>query len=73
MHVSCSFRGCQNEGRPLINDHLEGPYDGFGDSSSWMKIAAGLKHTTKKSRKADLKVVEGVNAYGQPDRKISVF
>ena len=28
-----------NEGRPLANDHSEGPYDGIGNYSSWMKIA----------------------------------
>ena len=57
MPFSCPFRGCQNEGRPLANDHPEGPYDGIGDS-----------------RKADRRVGwGGVNAYGKPDREITIF
>ena len=38
MYCSCPFCGCHNEGQPLAN-HPEGPYDGIGDSNSWMKIA----------------------------------
>ena len=26
MHFSCPFRGCQNEGQPLANNHPKGPY-----------------------------------------------
>ena len=32
MHFSCPFCG-QNEGLSLAIDHLQGPYDVFGDSS----------------------------------------
>ena len=57
-------------GQPLANDYPE--------SCLFLVICSlsGVKHTTKKTRKTDSKV-EGVcvcvNAYGQPDHKISVF
>ena len=73
--------------RHLVNDHMEGPASCKlyleGQASSCVKSSSehiyslsGVKHTTKKNHeKLTIRWWCGgwVNAFSQPDRKISVF
>ena len=45
----CPFCGCQNEGRPLANDHPEGPYDGL---KLPLEIKAALLNVVAKHSKS---------------------